>query len=443
MTVFADDNIYTSTGAIREEDNVVRDTDEDGLPDYYEKLINTGELKLGNGMCLWDFPDSTQLSWADPNNQDSDGDGIPDGYEIEIHAHPDTEKPYIYVYSNPCMADSDGDGLIDSIDSHPFVFNYYPVSIVDGYMTFNTGNIVNIEFVCPAPSYYFWSGVWPWFFPRDGYSFMDAVTFRSIKRLNEQQTLSPEEFLWFYKYNPDNARVYADGLKDNTIINKAYKLRAAENGYSQEIIDYRWQGDDGWVENHSFQGNQFWYGKVATNAEIEFTYFNVIKRVDCHAVNAMIVQLPWARFVNSCRNLKDVDDWGSYARGFSWGVEKATTGNVFHQERTPTMIAWEMEFDVDFAEGYIAGVSTTECLVVSAVLNAVVSGTLNVITSKGIADIEPVTAGELVYNAAGELIFAPADSYAIAEVYAGSITGIIEALAEMGIVANVAKSIVE
>ena len=63
-------------------------------------------------MCLWDFPGATQLSWADPNNQDSDGDGMPDGYEIEIRESSDG-RVYVYMYSNPCLADSDGDGYSD------------------------------------------------------------------------------------------------------------------------------------------------------------------------------------------------------------------------------------------------------------------------------------------------------------------------------------------
>jgi len=54
------------------------DTDEDGLPDWYEELIGT-----------------------DPENPDTDGDGLPDGYEVFVS------------FTNPLLWDSEGDGISD------------------------------------------------------------------------------------------------------------------------------------------------------------------------------------------------------------------------------------------------------------------------------------------------------------------------------------------
>ncbi|MCL2049228.1 MAG: hypothetical protein FWG87_10940, partial [Defluviitaleaceae bacterium] len=54
------------------------DTDEDGLPDWYEELIGT-----------------------DPENPDTDGDGLPDGYEVFVS------------FTDPLLWDSVGDGVSD------------------------------------------------------------------------------------------------------------------------------------------------------------------------------------------------------------------------------------------------------------------------------------------------------------------------------------------
>jgi Mg-chelatase subunit ChlD len=92
------------------------DTDNDGIPDYFEKLINEGLLRDGNGRALWDYDGAVKLSWDAPKLQDSDGDGLRDGEEIEIKFYKmldGTYRVWVYMYSNPCLIDSDGDGLMD------------------------------------------------------------------------------------------------------------------------------------------------------------------------------------------------------------------------------------------------------------------------------------------------------------------------------------------
>jgi len=103
-------------------DSLMIDSDNDGLPDYYEKLINDGKMTFSTGVPLWDYTGSVKLSWNNPDNKDSDGDGLMDGEEITVAY---IEKPngaykyWIYMYSNPCLMDSDGDGINDRDDPNP------------------------------------------------------------------------------------------------------------------------------------------------------------------------------------------------------------------------------------------------------------------------------------------------------------------------------------
>ena len=103
------------------EESLLIDTDEDGLPDYFEKLINSGMLPMGNGIQLIDYPNAAPLSWDNPNIQDSDGDGISDGTEIEIKYADDGTYAWIKMNSNPCVMDTDGDELLDNEDPEPLI----------------------------------------------------------------------------------------------------------------------------------------------------------------------------------------------------------------------------------------------------------------------------------------------------------------------------------
>jgi len=109
------------------EEDIQVDTDGDGLPDYYENLINEGKLRLGNGVTLRDpiiFPGAVELKI---DVEDSDGDGWADGDEIKVwfKENPDgtIDKVYIYMYSNPCVVDTDYDGINDKDDPEPLFYN--------------------------------------------------------------------------------------------------------------------------------------------------------------------------------------------------------------------------------------------------------------------------------------------------------------------------------
>jgi Mg-chelatase subunit ChlD len=114
------------------EENIQTDTDNDGLPDYFEKLINDGTLRGGSGVALRDYPNAVELSVDNPYNKDSDGDGLMDGEEVIIRTqlNPDgiTCKVWVYMFSNPCTVDTDGDHLPDDVDPEPLkhFYDYVP-----------------------------------------------------------------------------------------------------------------------------------------------------------------------------------------------------------------------------------------------------------------------------------------------------------------------------
>lgn len=85
------------------------DSNNDGISNYYTKLLCEGKIVLGTGKANPFSGISYELVQA---NDDYDGDGLKNGEEIIVTSN-DT---YVYVKmkSNPALIDSDGDGLYDN-----------------------------------------------------------------------------------------------------------------------------------------------------------------------------------------------------------------------------------------------------------------------------------------------------------------------------------------
>lgn len=98
---------------IKEKIDIETDSDDDGIPDYYED-----NMIYFNGVKLV----------LDKNNPDSDGDGLKDGEEVELKYEYNEDRTQVKVTGkiiggNPVNKDTDGDGWIDSDDEHPMVWD--------------------------------------------------------------------------------------------------------------------------------------------------------------------------------------------------------------------------------------------------------------------------------------------------------------------------------
>ena len=107
----------------------LEDSNGDGIPDYYSRLIFEGKLRLQNG--------SAELMGTDfSSNPDMDGDGLLNGQEIEIVQKND--RIFIRMLSHPLLPDSDFDGVSDYDEvmngTRPLVPEYFSLSDVDTLM---------------------------------------------------------------------------------------------------------------------------------------------------------------------------------------------------------------------------------------------------------------------------------------------------------------------
>ncbi len=109
---------------IAQESDRYKDSDGDGLSDYFEKEMMNGNLRLGTGV---------QLTGVNYLVADSDNDGLNDGDEIEVKDYTIPfisslfGRPPVYVkmYSNPTVRDTDEDGIEDKQDDYPLVYGKY------------------------------------------------------------------------------------------------------------------------------------------------------------------------------------------------------------------------------------------------------------------------------------------------------------------------------
>lgn len=102
-------------GLIENKEEVEKDKDsnKDGISDYFTKLICDGQLTTKYGTN----PFGTYLYTEIQKNADFDGDKLKNGEEIEIVE--DNGAYYVIEHSSPILADSDEDGVKDKDDASP------------------------------------------------------------------------------------------------------------------------------------------------------------------------------------------------------------------------------------------------------------------------------------------------------------------------------------
>lgn len=119
---------------ISEKIDIETDSDNDGIPDYYED-----NMIIFNGVKLS----------LDKNNPDTDGDGLLDGEEVVITKEYSEDGTKVkvtgkLVLGNPTISDTDEDGILDGDDTAPFEKGLADgiigeLSLVSCYNTENAG----------------------------------------------------------------------------------------------------------------------------------------------------------------------------------------------------------------------------------------------------------------------------------------------------------------
>ena len=92
--------------------DLTTDTNNDGIPDYFNDLIYTGELTLSNGSKEFLGVDFNYDADGNSSN-DWDGDGLKNGEELIVTYSELSGKTYMKMVSDPMMAHSDSDGIDD------------------------------------------------------------------------------------------------------------------------------------------------------------------------------------------------------------------------------------------------------------------------------------------------------------------------------------------
>lgn len=221
------DDLYYIFETIAEKADYHKDTDGDGISDYYEKEMAAGHLVLGNGVPL------TSVSYM---NEDSDGDGLKDGEEIKIVKL--SSFVYVKMTSNPGITDTDGDTMNDPDDPYPLVpsnpqtelihqsKNYeglkmdteYYQNIVADDLTFNNRSYTQIVSDCSfvgtvawiTPEFMMWDELYSLFFV--GVSDLD---------LDLEATLF--DMLDTFKYNSNKGTVVNVGDQYDSSLYPTYK----------------------------------------------------------------------------------------------------------------------------------------------------------------------------------------------------------------------------
>ena len=120
------DDVYAGLEFVQSDSiDYTLDSNEDGISNYYSRLIFEGKLRLQNG--------SAELMGTDFSlNPDMDGDGLLNGEEIQVVES--NGRIYVKMVSHPLLKDSDFDMIPDMEDEEPLFPNYFKDSDVDNLM---------------------------------------------------------------------------------------------------------------------------------------------------------------------------------------------------------------------------------------------------------------------------------------------------------------------
>lgn len=128
------DDVYLGYQNIQDDTFDYRtDSNQDGISDYYAKLIWSGELRLQNG-SLEMLPLGMDLNCSN----DIDGDGLLNGEEVVVVEM--GERVMLRFVSDPYIVDSDGDGYDDKEDPHPLARDYFTKNVKELYDLVNNSS---------------------------------------------------------------------------------------------------------------------------------------------------------------------------------------------------------------------------------------------------------------------------------------------------------------
>lgn len=196
------------------------DTNNDGISDYYTKLLNDGDLVLSTG--CYDLVGVIETYGK--NCDDWDGDGLKNGDELKIVQQ--DGKVYLKMLSSPIEYDTDGDGLNDRSDTHPLEWDVCNRDLA----------------MCAALCY------------EDGTEARNAGRFYRVDEINgDRNGGEPGESYYFYGFahvNEMESWKVVDYSKDNRILKYDNFCATTYKNGNNIIIAYRGTDEDlEWVDN--------------------------------------------------------------------------------------------------------------------------------------------------------------------------------------------------
>ncbi len=119
--------LYSNYSGILSDTNDYRtDSNNDGISDYFTKLMCEGKIKTSTGINPFEGVSYEEIQ----KSKDYDGDGLSNGDEVEVTVL--DKKVYIKYLSDPKKTDTDEDGLNDKLDNSPFTKFDSRFSVVSG-----------------------------------------------------------------------------------------------------------------------------------------------------------------------------------------------------------------------------------------------------------------------------------------------------------------------